>query len=169
MTTGEPKKHASRQVIGARMVHVDQMHKLITGYAERNRMLFRGLEDLYEHIRDFRIYVDGSGVVVGCCALEVLWRDLAEVKSLAVARDHQGKGIGRALVAHAVAEASRLGIPQVFALTYELGFFKRLGFREVPKQSLPHKVWTDCIRCPLQNDCREGPVLLDLAAVPPDC
>ncbi len=126
-------------------------------------MLFRGIEELYERIRQFRVFVDDGGEVVGCCALEVLWRNLAEVKSLAVSADHKGMGIGRAMVTDAADEARKLGLARIFALTYERDFFIRLGFCEVKKESLPHKVWTDCIRCPSQNDCREIPVVMDLA------
>ncbi len=161
-TEGPTIDNGPGKVINARMEHVERIHELITYFAERNRMLFRSLEELYQDVRNFRVYVDGQGRVQGCCGLQVLWRDMAEVKSLAVDPDCQGKGIGRALVLHAVEEARELGLPKVFALTYEREFFLRLGFVEVKKETLPHKVWTDCIRCPSQNDCREVPVVMNL-------
>jgi len=152
----------SGRVAAARMEHVDRIHELVTYYAERNRMLFRPLEELYEDIRDFRVYLTEGARVLGCCALELYWRDLGEIKSLAVDPHYQHCGIGVALVRDALADAVRLGLTKVFALTYEVQFFEKLGFHTVAKETLPHKVWTDCIRCPLRDDCREVPMLIEL-------
>ncbi len=146
----------------ATMSDVPEMHRLITHHAELDRMLFRSHADLYEHLRDFMVYVDDSGRVRGCAALELVWRDLAEIKSLAVDEDYRGKGIGRQLVEAAVSEARRLGLARVFALTREQMFFEKLSFRVVPKETLPHKVWTDCVRCPLQEQCDETAMVMDL-------
>ena len=140
---------------------VPAMHALINHHAEMGRMLFRDLPGLYEHLRDF-IVCQRDGRIVGCCALEIMWRDLAEIKSLAVADALQGQGIGRQLVGAAVAEARRLGLGRVFALTRSREFFGRSGFREVPRHSLPHKVWDDCIRCDRRDECDETAVLLEL-------
>ncbi len=146
----------------ARIADAEEIHSLISYFAERHRMLFRSMEDLYEKIREFRVFVDSSGAILGCCALTVMWRDLAEVRSLAVDAGSKGMGIGRQLVEHAIAEAGGLGIEKVFALTYEDEFFKRLGFKVISKDLLPHKVWTDCIRCPMKDDCREIAVEIEI-------
>lgn len=142
----------------ATMADVNTIHRLITQHAELNRMLFRSHADLYEHLRDFFVAiepVDGKDTIVGCAALELVWRDLAEIKSLAVENGFHRKGIGKALVAAAVDEARRLGLTRVFALTREKQFFEQLGFHLVQRESLPHKVWTDCVSCPLQENCDE--------------
>lgn len=118
-------------------------------------MLPRPLGELYESNRDFFVAVDDDGDVIACGALHVVWEDLAEIKCLAVAKPHQKEGIGKALVGALIAEADKLGIPKVFCLTYQGEFFKRLGFRGVPKDTLPHKVWGECIRCPHFPDCDE--------------
>jgi amino-acid N-acetyltransferase len=52
------------------------------------------------------------------------------------------------------------------ALTYERRFFEKLGFQVVPKETLPLKVWSDCVRCPKNNDCDEIAVLRVLEDVP---
>ena len=146
------------------MPDVPSIHRLITHHAEFNRMLFRSFADLYEHLRDFFVAVEpdpGGEQVVGCAALELVWRDLAEIKSLAVDESRRGQGIGRQLVDAALQEAHRLGLVRVFALTREQGFFERLGFRVVAKETLPHKVWTDCVRCPLQEQCDEIAMVMD--------
>ncbi len=146
------------------MADVPQVHRLITHHAEFNRMLFRSHADLYEHLRDFFVYVeaDQTDRVLGCSALELVWRDLAEIKSLAVDEESRGRGIGRQLVETTLGEARRLGLARVFALTREQGFFERLGFKVVSRETLPHKVWTDCVRCPLQEHCDEVAMVMDL-------
>jgi amino-acid N-acetyltransferase len=146
------------------MADVPQIHRLITHHAEFNRMLFRSHADLYEHLRDFFVSVDEGekDPVAGCAALELIWRDLAEIKSLAVDEDRRGQGIGRKLVEATLAEGRRLGLARIFALTREREFFEKLGFKVVSKESLPHKVWTDCVRCPLQEHCDEIAMVMDL-------
>ena len=104
----------------------------------------------------------GTGRLVGCCALEVIWSDLAEVKSLAVGPEERGKGVGTALVTAAIEQARQLGVPRVFALTLEPKFFERAGFTVVKKEELPMKVWSDCARCPKQDECDEIAVIRDV-------
>ena len=142
----------------ATMADVSAVHRLITYHAEYNRMLFRSYADLYEHLRDFVVAIqtiDGREEIVGCAALELAWKDLAEIKSLAVDDRFRGQGIGTALVQTTMEEGRRLGLARVFALTREVRFFEKLGFSSVPRDTLPHKVWTDCIRCPLYANCDE--------------
>ncbi len=136
---------------------------LINCYAERDKMLFRPLVEVYENLQMFCV-AEADGAVVGCCALEIIWSDLAEIKSLAVAPDHKGGGIGRALVAAAIEQACRLGVPRVFALTLEPEFFKRVGFSLIEKEDLPMKVWSDCARCPKQQECDEIAVVKTIPA-----
>jgi amino-acid N-acetyltransferase len=152
----------------ATMADVPDVHRLITYHAELNRMLFRSHPDLYEHLRDFFVCPqagDAAGRVLGCAALELVWRDLAEIKSLAVEETCRGRGIGTQLVNATLDEARSLGLARVFALTRDRPFFERLGFRVVPKDTLPHKVWTDCVRCPLQEHCDEIALVFDLPPV----
>jgi len=147
----------------ATMSDVPEIHRLLTYHAELNRMLFRSHADLYEHLRDFYICADPTdGRILGCVALNLVWRDLAEIKSLAVETGQEGKGIGRRLVQATLEEGRRLGLHRVFALTREPAFFEKLAFRAVPKESLPHKVWTDCVHCPLQEHCDEVAMVIDL-------
>ena len=124
-------------------------------------MLFRSLADIYENLQTFLV-AEVDTTVVGCCALEVVWADLAEIKSLAADPSHRNKGIGKALVAAAVEQARCLGVPRVFALTLEEEFFVRLGFDTVDMEKLPMKVWSDCARCPKQQNCDEIAVLKSL-------
>jgi amino-acid N-acetyltransferase len=101
--------------------------------------------------------------IAACGALQIGWGNLAEIKSLAVAESHQGRGFGRQIVLACLEEGRTLGLGRVFALTYKPGFFEKLGFQIVDKATLPHKVWTECIRCPKFPDCGEIAVVVDLA------
>jgi len=134
---------------------------LINEYAEQGRMLFRSLEDLYQSLRDFQV-CQQDGQIVGCCCLHIYWSDLAEIKSLAVSPDYQGRGIGTALLEAALEQARQLKLPKLFTLTLEPEFFEKLGFRHIPKDSLPYKVWSDCLRCPKQDHCDETAMLRDV-------
>jgi amino-acid N-acetyltransferase len=84
------------------------------------------------------------------------------VRSLAVREDMHGKGLGKALVERVLDDARALALPRVIALTRDLPFFERCGFTVHSRESLPRKVWTDCVRCPRRHACDEVAVVLDL-------
>jgi amino-acid N-acetyltransferase len=117
-------------------------------------MLPRPLSEIYENIRDFFVFKEGERVIA-CAALHILWSDLAEVKSVAVAEDSQKQGIGDQLVEACLKEARGLGIPTIFCLTYKPAFFERFGFSQLDKMELPQKVWNECYRCPKFPNCDE--------------
>jgi amino-acid N-acetyltransferase len=148
-------------VRSAKISDVKAINALIGSYAEMDRMLFRSLADIYENLQTF-IVAELDDKIVGCCALEVIWADLAEIKSLAIDEAYKGKGIGRELVAAAVEQAAKLGVPKVFALTLEPAFFEKSGFAIVEKETLPMKVWSDCARCPKQQNCDEIAVIKEV-------
>jgi len=145
----------------ARVADAQAILALVSEYAEQDRMLFRSPADIYENLQTFSV-AEVNGNIVGCGALEVVWADLAEIKSLAVAKANKGTGVGRALVEAATQQARKLGVARVFALTLDPGFFEKLGFDRVDKSSLPMKVWSDCARCPKQNHCDEIAVIKSL-------
>lgn len=138
----------------ARISDVIQMHRLINNFAEKGEMLARPLSQIYENIRDYFIVREGERVVA-CAALHVNWSDLAEIKSVAVAEDSQGQGIGDQLIKACLQDAEGLGIPSVFCLTYKPSFFERFGFTQIDKMELPHKVWSECYLCPKFPNCDE--------------
>ncbi len=136
--------------------------ELVNQYAEQGLMLHRSLESVYDAIREFQVAVEDQRVV-GCVAVDVFWSNLAELKSVAVAPSHRRKGLGKALVAAAVADATRLGVRRLFALTYEVDFFRRQGFDVVERMKLPEKVWRECLACPKVDQCDEVAVVKYLA------
>jgi amino-acid N-acetyltransferase len=94
--------------------------------------------------------------------MHICWEDLAEIRSLVVREPFRRQGIGRRLVEACVSEAVTLGLYRVFALTYQAQFFERLGFHQVDKATLPHKIWADCIKCVKFPECDETALVLEL-------
>lgn len=140
---------------------VPLIHALISCYAELDRMLFRSMADIYENLQVFQV-AEEDGRVVGCCALKVIWADLAEIQSLAVERASFGKGYGKALIDACSEQARQLGIRRLFTLTLEPAFFEKTGFRQVDRKTLPMKVWSDCAHCPKQDHCDEIAMVKDI-------
>jgi len=149
------------QVEKARIRDAPQMQKLINYFADKGDMLARSLSDIYENIRDYFVVRQGEQVIA-CAALHVNWSDLAEVKSLAVAKESQQQGIGNQLVEACLREAKKLEIPTVFCLTYKVTFFEQLGFSQIDKGELPHKIWAECYRCPKFPNCDEVALIYHL-------
>ena len=145
----------------ARMGDVKKIYSMLQYFADKDLLLGRSLSSLYDQLRDFSVFVEkekddpDQEKLVGVCALHICWDNLAEIRSLAVIDEYQDKGIGRQLVGKMLAEAESFGITKVFTLTYQPDFFRKLGFRDIDKSELPHKVWSDCIQCSKFPDCNE--------------
>ena len=153
----------NRCVRKARIDEAVKIQKLIEPFAREGEMLPRSLGEIYEHLRDYMVLSPSrSREIIGTCALHIAWSDLAEIRSLAVRREHARQGIGTTLVQAAIREARLLGCRRIFSLTFKPDFFVRLGFTPIEKNDLPQKVWTDCIRCPHFPDCHEEAVVLDI-------
>lgn len=138
----------------ARIQDVAAIHRLINFWAEKGEMLARSLNEIYENLRDYFVYCEDEKVL-GCAALHIMWEDLGEVKSVAVVPEYQHKGIGTQLLKCCLAEAEELGLPRVFALSFKPQFFVQKGFEVIDKNTLPQKVWTECIKCPKFPNCNE--------------
>ncbi len=144
------------------MSDVREIHSLLQFFAAQGLMLPRSISSLYDNLRDFVVYEENEQIK-GICALHICWDDLAEVRSLAVLGEKQGAGIGRELVRSCLDEAGSLEISKVFVLTYQAGFFRKLGFVDIDKQKLPHKIWSDCIHCSKFPDCDEDALIHTLS------
>ena len=145
----------------ARISDLKQIQRLVNDFAKREQMIPRSLNELYETVRDFVVH-EADGNVCGVCALHIMWEDLAEIRSLAVDKKYQKRGIGKSLVRRCLKEAKGLGLKRVFALTYHPEFFRKLGFAATDKASLPQKIWGDCLRCPRFPECDEDAVIINL-------
>jgi amino-acid N-acetyltransferase len=149
------------KVRNAKITDAKAIYSLISNYAERDKMLFRPMADIYENLQSFTA-VELNGGVVGCCALQIIWSDLAEIKSLAVDEANIGTGAGKMLVTEAIKQARQFGLPRIFALTLTPDFFEKMGFEIIEKDALPMKVWSDCAKCPKQQNCDEIAVIKQL-------
>ncbi|TSK08068.1 MAG: N-acetyltransferase [Geobacter sp.] len=145
----------------ARIGDVKDIQKLLTNFASRGEMLSRSLSELYEALRDFYVFEE-DGQLLGTSALHIVWDDLAEVRSVAVAESVGRRGIGSQVVGACIDEARSLGLKRLFCLTYKPDFFAKFGFKVADKSELPHKVWGDCIKCVKFPDCDEIAMILEL-------
>jgi len=154
----------SPQLRKARITDVKGIHKLLmTPTGDEGLVLPRSFNQLYSHLRDFFVIASAADdTVLACCALAISWENLAEVRSLVVAPDQRGQGLARKLVEACLSDAVTLGIYRVFALTNTVPFFSHMGFAETSKDSLPQKVWSDCLNCPRFPDCDEIAMLMEL-------
>ena len=133
---------------------VPAIKNLIDVSAKKNKVLPRSLNSIYEHMRDFFVYEE-NGKILGCAAFHVVWENLGEVRSVVVSEEARGRGAGKKLVEECAREAAELKVNKVFLLTEIPGFFEKLGFVQVDKSLLPHKIWSDCVDCVHFPDCCE--------------
>lgn len=139
----------------ARLSDIENMQKLVAKEIEAGVILARSSDEIATNIRSY-ILAKEEDQIVGFCALHIHTPSLAEIRSLVVKEDKRGVGIGQSLIAKAIDEAQSLGLQKVLSLTYKQSFFEKLGFVEIPKESLPeHKIWADCIKCKHFPVCNE--------------
>jgi amino-acid N-acetyltransferase len=151
----------------ARMGDVKAMHQLLNRFADKRELLPRSIAEVYENLQQFHV-AEHNKTIIGTCALYVTWDNLAEVKALAVEEKYQGRGIGRSLLDAAAGVARDLHIRRLFTLTIRTGFFEHFGFKHVSKDHLPHKVWTECVKCVFFPDrCVEYAMVKDLSGPGP--
>lgn len=148
----------------ARTSDVSGIQALLRPLSEAGIMLGKEAVDLYESIQQFRVAVDPDGRIIGCGALHVFWSDLGEVRTLLVADEYRGAGVGRAIYAELEEEARSLGLARLFCLTFEVSFFTRQGFTEVSDEIIAPEVYEEMLR---SHD--EGVAeFLDIARVKPN-
>ncbi len=149
----------------AHVFNVEDILALINSCATTNLILPRGPKYIYENIRDFVVVEAqtemGVPKIVACGSLHVLWKDTAEIRSLATSPEFRGRGLGSKIVRHLVEDAKQLGIEQIIALTLIEEFFKKLGFKPKRKEELPAKIWDECSRCPKYFQCDEIGLILE--------
>lgn len=132
---------------------VERIYELVNDYANDGLMLARSRNSLYETLRDMVLAEEDR--VIGVGGLHLIWDKLAEVRTLAVDPSFTRRGIGRKIVGALLAEGKELGVEEVFTLTYQPEFFQSMGFVEITKDKLPHKVWKECINCTKFPNCDE--------------
>ncbi len=134
---------------------IPTMQALVLPEIENGTILPRSDDEVATNIRSYTLAFE-DGECIGFGALHVHTAYLAEIRSLIVKENFRGKKVGEGLVETLLDEADFLGVQKVLALTYKQAFFERLGFSEIPKESLPeHKIWADCIKCKHFPICNE--------------
>ncbi|MDD2829506.1 MAG: N-acetyltransferase [Sulfuricurvum sp.] len=131
------------------------MQALVAPQIENGVILARSDDEIATNIRSYTLAMDGEKLI-GFCALHIHSPNLAEIRSMIIDETYRGKKIGSTLVDTVCQEGKKLGLHEVLALTYQQLFFERLGFIEIPKESIPeHKIWADCIKCKHFPICNE--------------
>jgi len=139
----------------AKLSDIEKMQELVSPEVESGVILDRSEDEISTNIRSYILaYKDDE--LVGFTALHIHTQYLAEIRSLIVKQNFRNQHIGKVLVEKALTEAENLGLQKVLCLTYKKEFFEKLGFFEIPKESLPeHKIWADCIKCKHFPVCNE--------------
>ena len=143
------------KLLKANLSNISAMQELVAPEVESGVILARSDDEISTNIRSYTLaFLDNQ--LVGFCALHIHTSSLAEVRSLIVKDGIRGQKIGENLVNKCIEEASKIGLQRVLCLTYKQSFFERLGFVEIPKESIPeHKIWADCIKCKHFPICNE--------------
>lgn len=129
----------------ARTADVRAMRALVAPLAEQRVLLQKEAVAYYESVGDF-VVAERDGELVGCGAVHVLWEDLAEIRTLAVASSALGLGIGSQILSRLVARARELGVARLFCLTFETEFFTRHGFAAIDGQAVEPAVYAELLR-----------------------
>ena len=146
----------------AKLPDAPRIVEMTRGFGRDGVIIPLSIGDTLERTRNFLLAETEDGRLVGCVAVDSAWGLLVEIRSLAVATEFQGRGIGRSLMSAALADAREFGAEEIFGLTYVPDFFRRFGFTQVDRNSLPHKVWLVCVKCPKFPDCGEVPMKMRL-------
>lgn len=141
---------------------VGAIFHLTNDHAQVGLMLPRSKYKIITMLNNFSVVENEEKEVVACAALTPLWTDMAEIMALAVADECHGKGIGRLLCQSLIDKARQMGFPKLIALTYQVGFFQKIGFTVTDKDQFPRKLWRECLECPKLENCDETAMFLDL-------
>ena len=148
----------------AKATDVENIYRLIKGNSDNGLMLPRSKYKIFSRLQGFVVVEDDRQEIVGCGALVILWGDLAEIQSLAVAAHKRGIGYGKKIVETLIARAASLNIPKVLSLTYQIEFFRKMGFTIIVKDSIPRKIWGECLECPKLENCDETAMIYQIKA-----
>jgi len=150
------------EFVKAKLSDIKRMQKLVYPEVQSGIILDRTNDEIATNIRSYTLVILGDKLI-GFAALHLHTSYLGEIRSLIIKDGYRGKKIGEKLINKIIKEAKSLGLKKVLSLTYKQSFFERLGFVEIPKESLPeHKIWADCIKCKHFPVCNEVSLVKDL-------
>jgi amino-acid N-acetyltransferase len=148
----------------ARTSDVPAIKAIVEPLVQRRILLGKENVVFYEAVQEFRVAVDDYGALIGCGALHVMWEDLGEVRTLAVADDWLHHGVGHAILADIESAAVRLGLNRLFCLTFETDFFGRHGFEAIGEDVVAPDVYSQLVRSSDEGIAE----FLDLSRVKPN-
>ena len=148
----------------ARTSDVPFIQTLVEPLVQRRILLGKDLVVFYEAVQEFRIAEDPAGQPIGCGALHVMWQDLAEVRTLAVASDWLHRGVGHAILHRIETDAVALGLSRLFCLTFEVEFFERNGFAAMTEEIVAPEIFAELALSPDEGVAE----FLDLSRVKPN-
>ncbi|TFG58461.1 MAG: N-acetyltransferase [Spirochaetales bacterium] len=137
---------------------VNDIFRLTNDMAAKGLMLPRSKYRIITSLNNFMVAeISGNtgSVIAGCGAFVLLWTDMGEIMSLAVAEEYRNRGLGSLLVQALIDEGRRLKVPEIITLTYQVDFFKAHGFAAEDKDKFPRKLWRECLECPKLEQCDE--------------
>jgi len=148
--------------VKARLSDIKEMQELVVEEVKKGTILFRSSDEMATNIRSY-VIAKKDDTIVGFGALHFHAYDLGELRSLIVSEKCRGEGIGKGMVKTMLKEGKSLNVKKIFTLTYEQSFFESIGFKEIPKESLPaHKIWADCVKCKHFPVCDEVALIITI-------
>jgi amino-acid N-acetyltransferase len=148
----------------ARTSDVVAIEALVAPLVQRRILLGKERVVYYEAVQEFRVVEDDAGNLIGCGALHVMWEDLGEVRTLAVADEWLHRGVGHAILADIEDAARNLGLTRLFCLTFETSFFGRHGFSVIGEDIVAPDVYSQLVRSQDEGIAE----FLDLSRVKPN-
>jgi len=150
------------KVVKPTLNNIIDIQRLLKPYVDEGIILNRDEDEIAANIRSYKM-IYNNDIPIGVGALHIFSPFLGEIRSLAVDKKYQGKGIGKKLVKSLLEEAKELGLKEVLVLTYKKEFFEKLGFKEIEKEAIPEKkIWADCIKCKFFPNCNEVALIISL-------
>jgi len=160
--------HSPAALRPATLRDAERIHALV--HLHRDELVPRPMGNIVENIDRFLVAEIGKEMV-GCAAYQI-WPEIGdplkatiEVQSVAVRPAWRRKGIGRLLVQGIVERVRAFGPREVMVLTLTPEFFESMGFHEIPKTHIMHKLYAGCINCTKHANpftCPERAMLLEL-------
>lgn len=147
----------------ARTPDVPTIRHIVEPLSDARVLVAKEAVAYYESLQEFRV-AEVDGQIAGFGALHVMWDDLAEVRTLAVAKEFKSKGIGSIVLERLLEDARQIGVSRVFCLTFEIEFFTRHGFSEIEGTPVAPDVYLELLRSHDDGVAE----FLDLARVKPN-
>ncbi len=158
------EKHSFIFIMPPSKADAESIRDIMHEYAIKGIILERSVEDIRDSINSFLV-AKKDNKIIGIIARYDYGQKLIEIRSLAVKSSYAGYKIGTRLLEAMVNIIRQEDGYKIFSLSYAPEFFKKNGFIEVPKGSLPEKIWKDCINCKDKENCGETALMFSQSKI----